>query len=174
MLTKNNGALLWNSWFNVQNIGTDVTTVSVKYSDITAPVVRTINPGASSRFDQSLESHPTKIFGAEVTSTSTTPQNLAVTVINETATAIFAYSGFAGTSKNPVLPMVNYQPVSTKGWTTGISVQNTSDTTSSNITISYTPAPGQGTACTETQTVPANQTRTFALAAFSLSVAGEN
>lgn len=174
LLQKNNGGLLWNSWFNVQNIGSDETTVSVKYSDIASPVVATIKPGASKRFDQSLESHPNRTFAAKVTSTSTIPQNLAVTVINEHANAIYAYNGFAHPTTNPVIPLINYQPASHRGWTTGVQIQNTSDTTSTNVTVSYTPVPGQGTACTETQTIPATQSRTFALNAFQSTVAGEN
>jgi hypothetical protein len=72
------------------------------------------------------------------------------------------------------MPLVNYQPATNRGWTTGIQIQNTSDTTSTDVTVSYTPSPGQGTACTETQTIPATQSRTFALSAFQGTVAGEN
>ena len=173
LLQKNNGQLLWNSWFNVQNVGSDVTTVSVKYSDIATAVTRTIQPYASVRFDQSTENHPNRTFAAEVTSTSTTPQDLAVTVINEHANAIYAYTGFAATSTNPVMPLINYQPTSDRGWTTGMQIQNTSTTVATNVTVSYTPSPGAGTACTETQSIPPTESRTFALNAFASTRAGE-
>lgn len=172
LLQKNNGGLHWYSWFNVQNVGDGDTTVSVQYSDIASPVTQTIKPGASYRFDQSTEAHPNKTFAAKVTAT-TNPQPLAITVINEHQHAIYAYSGFASTSKSPVLPLINYQPSATKGWTTGLQIQNTSASTASDVTVSYTAVPGGGTDCTETQNIPAGQSKTFALSAFQNTVAGE-
>jgi hypothetical protein len=170
LLQKNNGALLWNSWFNVQNVGSSTTTVSVQYSDYGTPVTASVAPGAAARFDQSTEGfHPLKFFGAVVTAS----QPLAVTVVNEHANAMYAYTGFAAPAVFPVMPTINYQPASNRGWRTGVMIQNSSGA-STTVTVSYTPAPGQGTACTETQTIPAGASVNFALAAFGSTVAGEN
>jgi hypothetical protein len=50
------------------------------------------------------------------------------------------------------------------GFTTGVQIQN-SGTSATNVTLSYTPA--DGTACQETQPIPAGGSATFALAAFA-------
>jgi len=171
LLQKNNGGLNWNSWFYVQNMGDASTTVSVQYTDIVTPVVATIAPGVSAEFDQSTESHSSSVFSAIVTASGEEP--LAITVINEHADAIYAYSGVPTPVVNPVMPIINYQPITTKGWRTGVQIQNTSGA-SSDVTVTYTPTPGLGTACTETQTIPAESSRTFAWGAFNATIAGEN
>jgi hypothetical protein len=51
------------------------------------------------------------------------------------------------------------------GYNTGIQIQNTSGSPT-NVTITYTPA-GAGTACTETKTIPNNNSVTFALFAWN-------
>jgi len=169
LLQKNNGAYLWNSWFNVQNVGSAPATVNVAYSDGTSAPAQTIAPGAAFRYDQSTEAHTPKVFAAVVSS----GQPLAVTVVNEHGNGISAYSGFAGTSVYPVMPLVNYQPATNRGWTTGVQIMNTGGS-STNVTVAFTPVPGSGTACTETQTIAAGQSKTFALTAFASTVAGED
>ena len=84
------------------------------------------------------------------------------TVIEESGTVMFAYSGFTGGSTNPVMPLIN---ANNSGYVTGVQIQNigSSDT---DVTVTYTPSL-LGTACSETQTVPAGQSATFALYAFN-------
>jgi hypothetical protein len=149
----------YNTWFNVQNTGGSVATVNVAYSDGTT-ATGSIEPGASKTFDQSTETHAVgvKVFSAEITS----DQPIAATVIEEDPNVMFAYSGFTAGTTNPVIPLVN---ANNAGYVTGISIQN-SGAADSEIVVSYTPS-GAGTACTETQTVAAGQSKVFALLAFA-------
>jgi hypothetical protein len=158
LLMKNNSG--YNTWFNVQNTGLSNASVSVNYSDGTSVGPFTVAKGASRTFDQLIETHSLPFFAGTVTAN----QPVAVTVIEETSSVLFAFNGFIGSSTNPVLPLVH---ANNSGFTTGIALKNDGGS-STNITMSYTPSPGggNGTACTETQTVPAGQMRVFALAAF--------
>jgi len=148
----------YNTWFNVQNTGSTDATVNVAYSDGTTAGPVTIKPGAAHTFDQSSETHSAAVFSANVTST----QAIAVAVIEENPSTMFAYSGFTGGATNPVMPLVN---ANNGGYITGIQIQNTG-ASSTDVTVSYTPS-AAGTACTETQTIPAGQSKTFALGAFT-------
>jgi hypothetical protein len=156
LLMSHNGN--YNTWFNVQNAGSADANVSITYSDgVTASA--TVKPGAAATFDQSTENHgTTKVFSGVVTSN----QPVAATVIEEDTRTMFAYSGFNSGSTAPVLPLIN---TNNSGYITGINVQN-SGSSDTNVTISYTPS-AAGTACTETQTVLAGKSATFALFPFS-------
>lgn len=154
LMHQNSG---YNTWFNVQNAGSTDAAVDVAYSDGTTASA-TIKPGAAATFDQLTEAHTPKVFSAVVTS----GQPIAVTVIEENPDVMFAYSGFNSTSSNPVFPLIN---ANNSGYVTGINVQN-SGSTDSVVTITYTPS-AAGTQCTETQTVAAGKSNTFALYAFA-------
>jgi hypothetical protein len=156
LLMKDNSG--YNTWFNVQNTGASVASVSVAYSDGTNATA-SIQPGAAHTFNQSQESHTAKVFSAVVDS----DQPIAATVIEESSTVMFAYSGFPSGTTNPVLPLIN---ANNAGYITGVQVQN-AGAASSEVTVSYTASPGLGTDCTETQTIPAGQSKTFSLFAFS-------
>jgi hypothetical protein len=147
----------YNTWFNVQNAGSSDAAVSVAYSDGTTASA-TVKPGAAAMFDQSTETHAVKVFSGIVTS----DQPVAVTVIEENVDVMFAYSGFTSTSTAPVIPLVNSN---NSGYITGINVQN-SGSTDTEVTLTYTPS-AAGTLCTETQTVQAGKSNTFALYSFS-------
>jgi len=155
LLMKENSG--FSTWFNVQNTGTTTAAVTVNYS---TGVVETANipAGSAHTFDQKLEPHTQKVFSAIVTS----DQPIAAAVIEESSQIMFAYSGFGSSSVNPVLPLIN---ANNAGYQTGIQVQN-AGSVDTQVTISYTPAIF-GTACTETQTIPAGQDRTFGLYAFA-------
>jgi hypothetical protein len=84
-----------------------------------------------------------------------------VSVIEESSTIMFAYSGFVGGSPNPVMPLIN---ANNGPYVTGVQIQNTGGT-ATDVTVSYKAV--IGTDCTETQSVPANASATFALAAFA-------
>ncbi len=166
LLMKNNGSTPYDTWFSVQNTGNTDASISIQYSDIAAPVTATVKPNASKIFYQASEAHPTKVFSAAITSS----QPIVVVVMEENAAKMLAYTGFApeGAATNLVMPLIN---TNNSGITTGIQIQNTSGV-STDVTVSYTPTPnivGNGPACTETQTIPANASKTFALAAFTVS-----
>jgi hypothetical protein len=72
-----------------------------------------------------------------------------------------AYTGFASSTTNPVMPLINSN---NSGISTGVNIYNLSND-ATDITVSYTPSQA-GTACTETQNVPGKSMKTFALAAF--------
>jgi hypothetical protein len=148
----------YNTWFNVQNTGSIDANVDVAYSDGTSVLDVIIAPGASHTFDQTGETHSLNVFSAVVTS----DQPVAASVIEESSSIMFAYSGFTGGTTNPVLPLIN---ANNSGYVTGVQIQNggASDTS---VTVSYTPSTA-GTACEETQTIPAGASRTFALLAFN-------
>ncbi|MFZ2096332.1 MAG: hypothetical protein WAV05_06805 [Anaerolineales bacterium] len=155
LLMKGNSG--YNTWFNVQNAGAAEASVTVDYSDGTSASA-TVAVGAAATFDQMTETHTPHVFSGIVTA----DQPVAVTVIEENADTMFAYSGFNATSTEPVLPLIN---ANNAGYITGINVQNTgmADT---DVTITYSPSLF-GTECTETQTVTAGGSATFALYAFS-------
>jgi len=159
LLMKGNGG--YNTWFNVQNTGSLEATVNITYSDGTSITNQKIPPGAAKTFDQSTETHSAKVFSAIITS----DQPVAATVIEENPDVMFAYSGFtqAQAVTNPVIPLVN---ANNAGYHTGITLQN-SGGTDTTVTLSYTPSgPGNGTACTETQSITAGKNATFAFSSF--------
>jgi hypothetical protein len=156
LLMKNNSG--YSTWYNVQNAGSADATVNVAYSDGTTAGPIVIKPGAAYTFDQKTETHSLAVFSANVTSS----QPVAIAVIEENASTMFAYSGFTGGTPNPVMPLVN---ANNAGYVTGIQIQNTGGS-SSDVTVSYTPS-SAGSACTETQTIAAASSKTFALGAFA-------
>jgi len=161
----NAGNAGFNTWFSVQNAGTADATVNVAYSDGTS-TTGTIKPGAAKVFYQSKETHNAKVFAGTITSTNNQP--LVAAVIQESTSVMFAYTGFTGAgSTAPVFPLIN---ANNAGYITGLQIQNTG-TTATDVTVSYTPS-SAGTACTEKQTIPAGDSKTFALLAFANSSLG--
>jgi hypothetical protein len=161
LLDKGNSG--WDSWFSVQNTSDTVASVSVDYGDCTTdPGAVNVQPFSSVTFYQVNEScHTKKIFPAVITSN----KPVVATAIRETTQVLTAYTGFSGGSTEIVIPLVNVQPP--RAIQTGINIQNFGSV-SSDITLSYDPSQS-GTACTEKQTIPAGEMRTFALAAFANS-----
>lgn len=162
LLMKANGSNPYTTWFTVQNAGSSDAAVTVDYSDCTgtSDATATIKPGAAATFYQKDEAcHTLKVFSAKLTST----QPVVAVVVEENSLKILAYSGFSKGSTNPVLPLIN---TNNSGIATGVQVQNIG-ASSSDVTLSYSPvAPAVGTACTETQTIAAGSSKTFALGAF--------
>lgn len=146
------------TWFNVQNTGTADATVNIAYSDGTTAGPTTIKAGAAKSFFQKNETHPATVFSAVITSN----QPVAATVVQESTTVMYAYTGFPAGNTSPVMPLIN---ANNGGTVTGMQIQNAGGS-STNVTVSYTPSLF-GTACTETQTIPAGQSRTFTLFAFA-------
>jgi hypothetical protein len=145
LLNKNNGG--FTTWYSIQNAGTQNATVNVAYSNGVTAGPFTIKPGAARVVYQSQENHPNTVFAGTITS----DQPVVAAVIQESNKIIFAYTGFRDTdaSTNPVFPLVN---ANNANYVTGIQIQN-AGTTATSVTLSYTPTPGNGTACTETQTI---------------------
>jgi len=166
VLMKGNGA--FNTWFSVQNAGTADATVQVNYTDGTNNTA-TIKPGAAHVFYQAQENHTLKVFAGTVVNTGASPQPLVAAVIEETPAIMFAYTGFADGTTNPVFPIVNTNNiVNGRRIASGLQIQNVG-TTATDVTVSYTPAGapiGAGTACTEKQTIQPSQSNSFALFIF--------
>jgi hypothetical protein len=146
------------TWLSIQNTGSADASVSIAYSSGTNVGPTIIKPGAAKTFSQASESHSIAVFSAIVTSN----QPVAATVIQESPSVMYAYTGFNGGSTNPVMPLINSNNA---GTVTGVQIQN-AGSQATDVTVSYTPSLF-GTACTETQNIPASQSRTFTLFAFA-------
>lgn len=160
-LAKNHGSGQWNTFFAVQNIGNGDTTVTVDYSTCagTANDTKVVKSRSSVIFDQkSTACLPNGISSAVVT--SSTEDILAVvdqeSLVNNQA---LVSSGFPSGSTTPFIPLVNANNPDTKGWRTAITIMNVgnADTT---LTLTYKTTTGGS--CTETQTIPQQQSKVFA------------
>jgi hypothetical protein len=154
----------YDTWFNVQNAGSADATVSVAYSDGTNATA-TIKPNASHTFNQATETHGNgvrQVFSAVVTSTNSQP--ILAVVVEESSQVLFAYGAFGSASTHPTMPLIH---MNNFGYTTSIQVQNVG-TAATDVTVSYTRSRA-GTDCTETQNVPAGQSKTFGTHAFTNS-----
>lgn len=156
LLMKGNSG--FNTWFNVQNVGTSDATVNIYYSDGTSVGPVTIKPGAAKTFYQSQENHTRKVFSGRIESN----QPVVAVIIEEDSKVMFAYNGFVSGSPYPVMPLVNSN---NSGYITGIQIQNMGSLTTT-VKVSYTPS-AAGTACEETQSIPPQDSKTFALYAFA-------
>jgi len=156
LLNKGNSG--FNTWYSVQNAGTADATVNVAYSDGTTNTA-TIKPGAAKVFYQSQETHNAAVFAGTVTSN----QPIVAAVIQESTAVMFAYTGFTGAgSTAPVFPLVNSNNAN---YVSGLQIQN-AGTAETSVTVSYK-ASLAGTDCTETQSIAAGASKTFALFAFA-------
>ena len=151
----------FDTFVNVQNTGTEAANVTINYSSGSSESA-TIQPGSAARFDQATNADIPVGFAGSASVTSDQP--VAAAVIQNGPSAILGYNGFASTSTSPVLPLVNINNFS---FFTGILMQNAGDAPT-DVTVSYTPSGDEGTACTETQTVPAGESAFFALNAFTV------
>jgi uncharacterized protein YfiM (DUF2279 family) len=156
LMKENNG---FNTWFNVQNTGSAATDVTINYSDGETESCLGLEPGAACTLDQSTEGHALGWVGS---ATVTADEPVAVTVMEVGDATLFAYSGFTGGSTELAMPLIN---ANNSGYITGVQIQNMGGT-DTDVTVSYTPS-AAGTACSETQTVEAGKSATFALSAFT-------
>jgi hypothetical protein len=153
-LMKNNYG--YDTFFYAQNLGQTDANITVNYSDGVTKTATGVKPGASAKFDQTLENHAGKVFAGTVTAT----QNIAVTVAQNGPT-LLTYNSFAEGSILPVMPLVQENHY---GYFTGIQIQNVG-TQISEVSVTYTPSL-HGTPCTEVQNIPAGESRTFGQPAF--------
>lgn len=156
ILFSNNGGFY--TWYSIQNAGSGDATVSIAYSDGVNAGPFTIKPGAAKVVYQQNETGHQKVFAGTITSN----QPVVAAAIQENGKIMFAYTGVAGGDAAPVFPLIN---ANNSGYQTGVQIQN-AGTTATDVTVSYTPS-SNGTACTETKTIPAGDSRTFAFYAFS-------
>jgi hypothetical protein len=158
IMKENSG---FSTWFNIQNAGSSAASVTVTYSSGDTETA-TIPVGAAKTFNQLDNADlPAGFVGSASVSSD---QPIVAAVVELGQTTVFAYDGFTGYSTDVVMPLVN---ANNSGYITGIQVQN-SGSQATNVTVSYTPSLA-GTACTETKSVAANSSATFALYSFSLS-----
>jgi hypothetical protein len=127
-----------------------------------------VEAGATVRFDQQNETHPVKVFAGTITSTATIAGTsvqplVAVVTQEQTNGVMMVYTGFTSSSQSLVFPLINVQAV--RSIATGILIRNTGGTPTA-ITIEYLPSDGSAS-CTETQTIPANDIKVFALGTFA-------
>jgi len=146
----------YNTFYYVQNLGEADATVDITYSDGLTAQLTGIKPGASKAVKQVDEAHAGKVFSA----TLTADQNIAVTVA-QTGPTLLTYNGFGMGTVYPIMPLFQ---ANNYGYITGIQIQNAGGM-ATDVTVAYTPG-AVGTACTETQTIPACESRTFGLTAF--------
>ena len=169
LLMKGNGGVPYDTFFSVQNTdgGPSDANISIQYSDTVTPLVTTVKPNASKTFNQATETHTSKVFSATITS----DKPIVVVVVQENAAKMLAYTAFRpdAAATDIVMPLVN---INNGGIVTGIQIQNTT-ANSTDVTVSYTPSLA-GTACTETQTIPGNSSKTFGLVPFSSSTPTSN
>lgn len=181
LIQKNNGAKKFDTTFNVQNAGQANTTVTVTYIPAGAgngntgcTQTATIKPGSSATFNQNSDTNYSGCAGlapaggkfvgsAKVDATGGV--NIAAAVLEASQINLLAYTGFTPNqaSTGPTFPLVN---ANNNGNQTGIQIAN-QGTQDTDVTVSYTPSPNSGTACTEKQTIKAGSSTTFALIAFA-------
>ena len=164
----------FNTFYNVQNVGTTATNISVAYQNGATDTFANLAPGASVRFDQAANTGlPAGFVGAATVTSSSS--DIAAVVSQVGATTILIYNGFATSgSQAPVFPLIN---ANNGGFVTGVALQN-AGTAATTVTVSYTPAlnsqgVAQGLACTETLTIQPGASANFAIDAFAKTVAGE-
>lgn len=159
----------FNTWFNVQNTGSSAVDIEIAYAGTACTEIGNIAPGAAMTFDQETNTClPSPYIGAAVV-TAQAGGSIVATGLQVGPTTLFAYNGFTGGSTDIIMPLVN---ANNSGFITGIQVQN-ADTLSTDVTLAYEPAleggKPAGAPCTETKTIPAGESRTFALYAFTFS-----
>lgn len=155
----------YDTWFHVQNTGTADADVTVTYAGTACTETDTIAPGAAAKFDQASNTClPAGHVGA-ATITSNEPVVATLLETTRNNTGLFAYNGFTSSSAEVAIPLVQFNNF---GFHSGIQIQNVG-AASTEITVTYAPAGGIGTACTETGTVAAGASGTFGLFAFSIA-----
>lgn len=158
---------VYDTFFNVQNVGSGSADVTVTYAGTACTETATIPAGAAAKFDQAGNSCLAAGHVGAATVAAAAGQEIVATVVETTRnnTGLFAYNGFTGSSTEVVIPLVQFN---NGGFHSGVQIQNVGNT-NTEVSVSFTPAGGIGTACTETGTINAGASGTFGLFAFSLN-----
>lgn len=166
-LVAKNQVGIYDTFVNVQNAGSASTSATITYAGVSGcSETKSIPAGAAARFDQSATSClPDGHVGAATITTGNASDAIVATVIetSNNNTGLFAYNGFTSGSTDVAAPLVQF---GNAGFQTGMQIQNTG-TTSTDVTVSFTPVAGSGTACTETISIAGGASATFGLAAFN-------
>lgn len=155
--------------FNVQNTGSTPATVNVNYVGTggcsESPVV--IQPGAAYTFDQTATCLPAGFIGAATVDAGM--GTVAVAVIQVNNQSLLAYNAFTSDgSSSAVAPLVSHNYFGSR---TALQVQNTG-ADEVEVTVNYAPSDGfPGSACSETQDIPAGASANFGDDAFFLNAA---
>lgn len=164
LIMKENGG--FSTWFNIQNTGSSATTVDVSFDGESCDDSVSIEAGEAATFVQENNGCLPSGYVGAATLTAGSGGSIVATVLETGTQTLFAYNGFTGGSTGLVMPLVQ---ANNADYHTGIQIQN-AGTSATDVTVSYTPATA-GTACTETQSIPAGSSQTFALNAFSFNFA---
>jgi hypothetical protein len=166
-LIAKNQVNIYSTWFHVQNVGTAATAVEVAYAGTACTETANIQPGAAAKFDQSTNTCLANGHVGAATITSTGGEPIVATVIETSAndTGLFAYNGFTGGSTTVSMPLAQFNNA---GYHSGMQIQNVGNAATT-VTVTYAPAGGVGSACTETGSIAAGESKTFGLSAFSLN-----
>jgi hypothetical protein len=133
LLMKNNYG--YNTWFNVQNVGSKDADITVTYTDETGAAIgsdsASVKPGAAHTFDQYGATHEKSLFGAVVTS----DQPIASTVIDDNgSSSLGAYTAYSPGKDELVMPLANNNAY---GYQTAIQVMNVSSSNAASVIVSY-------------------------------------
>jgi hypothetical protein len=158
---------VYDTFFNVQNVGSGSADVTVTYAGTACTETATIPAGAAAKFDQATNTCLAAGHVGAATVAAGTGQEIVATVVETTRnnTGLFAYNGFVSASSTVVVPLVQFN---NGGFHSGVQIQNVGDTNTT-VTVEFVPAGGVGTACTESGTINAGASGTFGLFAFSLN-----
>jgi hypothetical protein len=158
----------YDTFFNVQNVGSGTADITVAYAGTACTETANAVPaGAAVRFDQATNSCLANGHVGAASVTAGTGQEIVATVVETTRnnTGLYAYNGFVSSAPELVIPLVQFNNV---GFHSGVQIQNVG-AASTDVTVTYMPAGGIGTECTETGTIAAGASGTFGLFAFSLT-----
>jgi hypothetical protein len=136
LLMKGNSG--FDTWFNVQNVGSASTDVTVTYSNATTEGPITILPGAAKSFFQETNANLPAGFVGSATVTSTGGVQIVASVmqVGTGATkAMLGYNSFSSGSQTIQAPLVM---ANNSGFFSGIQVMNVG-TADTNVTITYSP-----------------------------------
>ena len=164
LLMKNWGASNWNTWFAVQNIGSGDANITVDYAACPGTSDKTVSgikPNSMVTFNQGAETCFTS--SRVLTSAVVTSNQPIIVVVSQESTIVnssLVSQGFTVGDTNPVIPLMNSNNPDTSGWRTAISVFNMGSSDTS-VTITYVKS-SDGSTCTETQVIPAKQSKVFA------------
>lgn len=164
LLMKNWGASNWNTWFAVQNIGSGDANITVDYAACPGTNDKTVSgikPNSMVTFNQGAETCFTS--SRVLTSAVVTSNQPIIVVISQESTVVnssLVSQGFTVGDTNPVIPLMNSNNPDTSGWRTAISVFNMGSSDTS-VTMTYVKS-SDGSTCTETQVIPAKQSKVFA------------
>jgi hypothetical protein len=160
----------WNTYFSVQNVGSELATVNINYDYCPADIDNTITiePYAMRIVNQAEEPCLT---GADriITSATLSSDQPIVVVVSQESTIVrsaLVSNGYSTGSAFPVIPMVNSNNPTKSDWRTAIAMFNLDPETDTTVTLHYVRKDGYE--CEETRLIAANSATEFGGNAFIL------